>query len=389
LKIAFDSWVLGSRFRYQGTYVYAQSLIAEFKKIARSVPDVRFCLFTSPANSNDAGLVEPSERFELAQSSLLGHDRLWRLGGITRAAARADADLIFAPTVSMFPVGKIPVVCTIHDVTPVVMPSHSKKVTLLQRTLLWFSAKRAQAIITDSQCSKNDLLNLYGLPEAKVKVVYLGYDKTLFNDVPADKELQSNLLSRLGIHRPYILHHGVIQPRKNLKRLIEAYRLMLSGKPTLEFDLVLAGGLGWEYADILAAARDEAADGSNVIIPGALAGPDLAMLIKGATLVVVPSLYEGFCLPMVEAMACDAPVIAANASCLPEVSGGVLKYFNPHSIEDMAACMERTLEDGELRKSLAREGKKRAAFFDWRRCAEDTLAVFKEHDPRSRRLPEC
>jgi alpha-1,3-rhamnosyl/mannosyltransferase len=105
------------------------------------------------------------------------------------------------------------------------------------------------------------------------------------------------------------------------------------------------------------------------------------MLIKGAALVVVPSLYEGFCLPMVEAMACGAPVIAANTSCLPEVSGGVLKYFNPHSIDDMATCMEQALEDGELRKSLAREGKKRAAFFDWRRCAEDTLAVFKEHDP--------
>lgn len=374
MKIAFDSWVLSSRFRHQGTYVYAQSLIAEFKKIARLRPQVQFFLFTSPTNSHDAGLVQPSERFELVPASLLSHDKLWRLGGLAQAAGRAHADVIFAPTVSMFPVGTVPVVCTIHDVTPVVMPSHSKKVRILQRSLLWFSSRRAQMIITDSQCSKNDLLNLYRLPESRVKVIYLGYDKTLFNDDGADPGRQEVLLERLGLDRPYILHHGVIQPRKNLKRLIAAYRLMLSRNPNLELDLVLAGALGWEYEEILAAASERGHSG-RVIIPGALEGPDLAMLIKGASLVVIPSLYEGFCLPMVEAMACTTPVIASNTSCLKEVSGGVLKYFDPHSIEDMATSIEQVLEDEKLRKELKQEGKKRAAFFNWHRCAEETLAV--------------
>lgn len=376
MKIAFDSWVLSSRFRYQGTYVYAQSLIAEFKKIARSRPEVHFCLFTSPTNSNDAGLVEPSERFELASAPLLSRDKLWRFGGVAKAAARANADVIFAPTVSMLPVGSVPVVCTIHDVTPVVMPSHSKKVTLLQRSLLWASSRRARAIITDSECSKDDLLNLYGLPESMVKVVYLGYDKTLFNDGAADPVLQKKLRARLRLDRPYILHHGVIQPRKNLKRLIEAYRLMLSRSANLELDLVLAGALGWEYEEIMAAARES--NCGRVIVPGTLEGPDLAMLIKTASLVVIPSLYEGFCLPMVEAMACGTPVIASKASCLQEISGGVLKYFDPYSIDDLAMCMEHALEDQELRGGLSLEGKRRAAFFDWRRCAEETLTVLKE-----------
>lgn len=376
LKIAFDSWVLSSRFRYQGTYVYAQSLIAEFKKIARSRPEVHICLFTSPTNSNDAGLVEPSERFELSPATLLSRDKLWRLGGIAKAAARANADVIFAPTVSMFPMGSVPVVCTVHDVTPVVMPSHSKRVTLLQRSLLWVSSKRARAIITDSECSKNDLLNIYGLPESMVKVVYLGYDKTLFNDEAADSVLQKKLRARLGLDRPYILHHGVIQPRKNLKRLIEAYRLMQSGNANLELDLVLAGALGWQYEEILAAARDS--NCGRVIVPGTLEGPDLALLIKGASLVVMPSLYEGFCLPMVEAMACGAPVVASSTSCLQEISGGVLRYFDPYSIDDLTTCMEHALENEELKSRLSQEGKRRAAFFDWRRCAEETLTVLKE-----------
>jgi len=257
------------------------------------------------------------------------------------------------------------------------MPSHSRRVTALQRFLLWSSAKFARAIITDSECSRNDLIKFYGLAESRVSVVYLGCDKSLFNDSPSDPKLQKALLSRLGIDRPYILHHGTIQPRKNLKRLIEAYRLMLSRNANLQLDLVLAGSRGWAYDEIVASAQGTNAGADKVILPGAPDGLDLAMLIKGASLVAMPSLYEGFCLPMVEAMACGAPVIASNSSCLPEISGGVLKYFDPHSVEEMAGCMEQALEDRELKNALAQEGKRRAAFFDWRRCAEQTLDVLR------------
>jgi glycosyltransferase involved in cell wall biosynthesis len=376
LKIAFDSWVLASRFRYQGTYVYAQSLLTEFRKIAQASSEISFCLFTSPRNSNDAGMIASGKNFQLAEAPLLSNDRLWRLGGASFAARRASADLIFAPTVSVLPLARVPLVCTIHDVTPVVMPSHSMKVTLFQRSLLWSTTRMARQIITDSECSRKDLIRLYGLPESKVSVVYLGYDKAIFNDVKPDPEDQKKLLSRLALDKPYILHHGMIQPRKNLKRLIEAYRLMLSRNLNLEFDLVLAGALGWEYQDILAAANSPGK--GRIIFPGTLSGDELAMLVKGAGLVVTPSLYEGFCLPMIEAMACGVPVIASNASCLPEISGGMLKYFDPCSVEEMTHCMEQALEDDGLRKTLAREGKKRAAFFDWQRCAQETLAILKK-----------
>src|SRR5215813_5673215 len=377
MKVAIDSWVLATRFRHQGTYVYARSLITEFKKITATRPEIQFSLFTSPNNSNDAAQVGAARGFELTATSLLAHQHLWRIGGANIAAARTHADLIFAPALSLLPVGRIPVVCTIHDVTPVVMPSHSLKVTLWQRTLLRSSAKRARAIIAVSECSKNDLLRIYGIPGSRVFVVYNGYDKTNFNDEPADSERQKSLLSRLRLDKPYSLHHGVIQPRKNLKRLIEAWRLLCSRNPNLEFDLVLAGPRGWEYNDILAAGSNGAATSGRLLFPGVLDDSDLATLIKGASLVVMPSLYEGFCLPMVEAMACGVPTIASNNSCLPEISGGVLKYFDPLSIEEMAACMEQALEDDVLRQGLIQEGKKRAASFDWTTCAEKTLAVLE------------
>ncbi|HJX85743.1 MAG TPA: glycosyltransferase family 1 protein [Candidatus Angelobacter sp.] len=379
MRVAIDSWVLASRLRHQGTYVYAQNMIAQFKKIAQASPDICFTLFSAKGSSNDAKLVHPGTGFALAETAWADHDRLWRLGGAGLAASRVRADVLFAPTSSILPLGRVPVVCTVHDVTPIKMPSHSRSVNLWSRALLRTSARRSRAIITDSACSKKDIISIYGVPEPKVSVVYLGFDKANFNEAAPDPELQKDLGRKLGIEKPYIMHHGVVQPRKNLKRLIEAYRLIMSRNRNLDLELVLAGPLGWECEEIVTTANATNGSRGKVIMTGALGDPDLAVLVKGASLAVIPSLYEGFCLPMVEAMACGTPAIASNASCLPEVSGGVLQYFDPHSVEDMADCMEKTLEDRKLLAELSTKGKQRAAFFDWQRCAAETLAVLKRN----------
>ena len=196
MKIAIDPWTLASRFRFQGTYVYAQNLIAEFKRLTQDPDkevssndlrnDVDFCLFAGPANEadaagNDAALVQPQRHFDVRREPSLANDALWRIAGLGRAARRADADLIFAPTASSMPFGGIPMVCTIHDVTPIVMPSHRKRSTLILRSTMWTLAKFSRAIITDSQCSKSDIVRIYGIPENKVSVIYLGYNKNVFN----------------------------------------------------------------------------------------------------------------------------------------------------------------------------------------------------------------
>jgi glycosyltransferase involved in cell wall biosynthesis len=357
--------------------VYARNLISQFVQIAKTDPQATFCLFASPQAANDANSIASDTGFEVAHSDWLARDRLWRLGGVSLAAARAGADVIFSPTSNILPAGAIPVICTVHDATPVLMPSHSRKVTWMLRSLLWSSCRRSRAIITVSECSKQDLVSTYGLPESKISVVYNGYDDAIFHPSAPDVERSSSLRKRFGLERPYLWHHGVIQPRKNLKRLIEAYRLMLERNPTLALDLVLAGPRGWEYDEIVTAAGKNGNDRGRVILTGALEDSDLATLLKGASLAVIPSLYEGFCLPMVEAMACGVPTIAANSSCLPEVSGGVLKYFEPRSVEDMSACMEQVLDDGEARRLLAQRGRERATTFSWKGCAVQTLEVLK------------
>jgi len=379
VKIAIDSLVLSSRLRYQGTYVYAQNLIREFKRIATADPEVSFCLFHSASAANDANDIKPDRGFELSESWWLSRDRLWRLGGVNLAASRVRADLIFSPTSNLLPFGAVPVVCAIHDVTPVIMPSHSRQVTLLQRSMLWAACRYSQAIITVSECSKRDLMRIYGVPESKISVVSNAFDDAIFNDSPPDAARLASLQERLHLVKPYLWHHGVIQPRKNLKRLIEAYRLMLSRNPNLDCDLVLAGPLGWHYQEIVAAAGNGVGHRGRVVLTGPLDDADLACLLKAASLAVVPSLYEGFCLPMVEAMACGVAAVVADASCLPEVSGGVLRYFDPSSVDEMATCMESVLDSSDARTALAQLGKQRSAAFSWRRCAEETVSILKRH----------
>ncbi len=374
MRIAIDSWTLASRFRCQGTYVYTQNLLREFKKLARQDSRLRFSLFASAKNGNDAVKVAPEQNFELRSSTLLDHDRLWRFGGAGLSASRSRANVMFIPTAATLPIGFVPAVCTIHDVTPITMPSHSAKVSAMQRVLLKGCARLSRAIITSSECSRRDIVTFLGVPEEKVVVIHDGCDQALFNADPPDVTALAKLRARLGIKRPYLLHHGTIQPRKNLKRLIDAFRLMLADDRNLQFDLVLAGQLGWASDEIVTAAAKNCGRG-KVILPGVLADADLALLIKGASLAVVPSLYEGFSLPMIEAMACGVPTVASSTSCLPEISGNVLAYFDPLSIADIASCMHKVVHDPELSRRLRQKGIDRAREFTWERCARETLDV--------------
>ena len=374
MKIAVDSWTLAGRFRCQGTYVYTQNLLREFKKLARQGTAIRFSLFASSRNGNDAVHIASENGFELCSSALLDHDRLWRFGGAGLSASRAQADVMFIPTAATLPVGRVPAVCTIHDVTPITMPSHSPGVGAMQRVLLKGCARFSRAIITSSECSKRDIVTHLGVPEEKVVVIHDGCDQSIFNADPPDMAALAALHARLGINKPYLLHHGTIQPRKNLKRLIEAFRLMLANNLDLDVDLVLTGRRGWNSGEIISAAAESDGRG-RVILTGILNDADLALLIKGASLAVVPSLYEGFSLPMVEAMACGVPTVASNTSCLPEISGNTLAYFDPLSCEAMAVCMQTVLRSSELRLHLSQNGIARAREFTWERCARHTLDV--------------
>lgn len=374
MKIAFDPWVLSDRFQYHGTQVYARNLLSEFRQIIPTQNTVKICLFSRSHHRNGIEEVDLVPGFETAEAPSLRFDRLWRIAGLRKAAASVAADLIFSPTTHVLPMGRIPVVCTIHDLTPIKEPSHSAKINSVLKTFMWAAAKRSRSIITVSQCSRDDLIEHYHLPPEKVHVVYNGFDRAIFNELRPNENRLKELQSMHGITAPYIVHHGTLQPRKNLVRLIQAYELLLERRPDLDVQLVLIGPAGWQYQEIMREGNRTRSKG-KVVFTGALQDADLALLLKGALVGVMPSLYEGFCLPMVESMACGTPTIAARTSCLPEVSGNALAYFNPLSIEDMTWCMEKAIFDSVLRECLSRNGIQRASTFNWQRCAQETLDI--------------
>lgn len=364
-----------ARHRNTGIHVYAKNLLSRFREIA-SPQSVEIRPLLSAAVSSVANDFEENEGFRPHQTSLLRIGRIWRYGGACLSALASKADLLFCPSPTTVPVAAlIPVVATIHDIIPVLFPNVPKARGL--RFEFANAARFARAIITDSFYSKQDLVNRFNLSPSKVHVIYLACDQSVFNDAPADPTLQSELQKRLGIVRPYVLHHGRVEERKNLKRLVEAYQLALSRNRNLEFDLVLVGEFGWKHAEIVAAGQSVQPP-ARVIFAGPLPDKDLAMLLKGATLVVIPSLYEGFCLPLLEAMACGVPAACSQSSCIPEISGGELSYFDPYSFDEMAVSIEQALDNSSLRSKLALKGKERASSFSWNRCAEETLGVLKE-----------
>lgn len=383
LVIAFDTWVLRSSHRNSGIYNYAKCLLGEFRTLVQAVGSLTIRPLVSNGYSDEAVDLSSSPGVEIVQADLLRFHRLWQMGGTAAAAARVGADLIFSPTHHILPLGPIPVVTTIHDLTPITSPSFGPVTNMLDRARLWNAARLSARCITDSECSKRDIVERYGLARDKVSVIYLGYDRNTFNLAPADVAKQEAVRHQLGIRGPYILHHGTVQPRKNLERLIAACRLVWDTHKDLDFQLVLAGSLGWNYEPVLQAAN-QVQESAKVIFSKTIADDVLALLIKGAELCVYPSLYEGFCLPMVEAMACGAPTIAANSSCLPEISGGKLRYFDPLSVDEMANVIALALQDSALRRELIDSGVRRAAEFSWERCGQETLdQLLRAHAERA------
>jgi alpha-1,3-rhamnosyl/mannosyltransferase len=378
MVIAVDTLFLSKRFRYTGTRVYLHHLLSEFLKMAGiATAKVEFHGFIPPHdNWANNGFVSPFLRVH--KVSLLAQRRFWLLGGMAIHTARVRPDLVFLPTAHhSLPGRSAPIVTTILDAMPNRLPPSLVNLALPLKAMTWLNAKLSSKIVTISSWSKRDLVEIYGLDPAKVEVTYLGYDKRFYNEIAPDPEISAAVQARFGIRTPFVLHHGMVQLRKNVDRLIRAWDYMNERNETSGAQLVLAGPMGLGHEQILKV-WEASPNRGQIIMTGSLPDAELAALVKTAALCVIPSLYEGFCLPMVEAMACGTPTVASNSSCIPEVSGGVLEYFDPDSIEDMAEKMRLALEDSCVRDRLRIAGLARAREFSWERCARETMRIFAE-----------
>jgi glycosyltransferase involved in cell wall biosynthesis len=261
---------------------------------------------------------------------------------------------------------------TIHDLSFVrepetVMPGMTHHLTK------WVphSVKRADHVIAVSEATRQDLIELYQTSPEKISVLYHGVTPD-FQPVTEAARLAA-VRQKYGLgERPFILSVGTIQPRKNYQRLIQAFATL---DPTLA--LVIIGSKGWKYEAVFSEVAKRGLD-QRVHFLGFVADADLPALYSTASLFVYPSLYEGFGLPALEAMACGTPVVASNQSALPEVIGEAGLLVDPGDIEALAAAMARLLTDTSLRQKLAQAGRARAASFTWSGMAAKLLDLYKK-----------
>lgn len=268
-------------------------------------------------------------------------------------------------------------VVTIHDLVPLFFPELvPKKHLLFFKLFIKRAAQTADVIITDSEHSKQDICQHLRVSAEKVRVIHLGYTPAPLPE-NADAERQ-NLFERYGIRQPYLLFVGVIEPKKNLTRLLEAFALLRRERRIDErVQLVITGGKGWFCGQVehkIAELQLEA----SVVLTGFMPDDALPLLYSGAEAFVFPSIYEGFGLPVVEAMSYGAPVITSNASSLPEIAGNAGMLVNPTDHVSIAEGIETILRHPERREQMRAAGRLQAQQFSWSRTAEETYRIYQD-----------
>jgi glycosyltransferase involved in cell wall biosynthesis len=282
-------------------------------------------------------------------------------------------DIFHAPDYVLPPVSRGVSMITVHDLAFLIHPECAdENLRVFLEHAVPRSAERADYIITDSENTRNDVICLLDADPDKVFVVPGGVDPSF---KPATEEAIHEVRCKYGLHRPYILAVGVIEPRKNFPRLIDGFG-RFRVRTGLNYELVIAGGDGW-LSDETYREAERSPFSDSVRFTGYVPDEHLAALYSGAEVFAYPSLYEGFGLPVLEAMACGTSVVCADTSSLPECAGDAALLFPPDDPEAIAEKLEQVCANDALRDDLVERGKKRVGEFQWERAAERMIAIYE------------
>ena len=275
------------------------------------------------------------------------------------------------------PLAPCPVVATIHDLSFEHLPETFNRRSRAQlRLTVRRTARKAAQILTLSEFSRRDIVDTYRIAPDRVSVTPAAAPSH-FKPIEDETELRK-IREIYGIERDYILSVSSIQPRKNLIRLIEAYSCLRGLRPEGKLpQLVLVGKRGWLDNETFRAAQRHSAN-NDITFTGYVVEKDLPALYSGATCFVYPSFFEGFGLPVLEAMQCGAPVIAGNRTSIPEVVGKAGLLFDPFDTNSLVQALTRMLDNSEYRAALRIQGLERAREFDWKQTARMTLQAYQK-----------
>ncbi len=292
-------------------------------------------------------------------------------------------DVLFIPASALPLVHPKKCVVTIHDIAWKYYP---ETFTPFMRWFLEWSTKfavnNASRIIAVSSATKKDLINEYNISEEKVSVVHHGFEQMSKQIGESADKLISKLANQLisksqnqlvnKLQTPYVLFLSTLQPRKNLERLIDAFRMLKTELPDLPHKLVVVGKPGWRFESIL---QKLEANKDIVIYKNYVSDRERLEILKGADVLVQPALYEGFGMQILEAFVSAVPVACSNVSSLPEVAGGAAVYFNPENVVDMKQSLKALLLDESLKHDMIQKGYGRLKEYSWEKCAKETLSI--------------
>lgn len=360
-----------NRERKTGVEWYSYYLIQELKKIGSS-GDINFILYSPDKLKGDLEKLPNNWQTRILRWPF---KYLW-------TQIRLSWEMIFHPPDVLFiPAHALPIFCrsrtliTLHDLGFERLP---KVYSFWQRVYLRFvyqwAANHADKIIVPSEFTKKELIELYKTDSEKIKVVYLGYDDKIYRPIQNQEEIE-RVLVKYKIQQPYLLYVGRLEKKKNIKNLIIAYKLLITHyrfSPSLAKSsnipkLILVGRKDIKFNLPF----------GSIIQIDYLSPQELACFYAGAECFVFPSLYEGFGLPILEAMACGCPVVASRAGAIPEISGSAVKYFNPRNVEEITKSILKVIKDRETREIMIQDGLEQVKKYSWAKCAKETMEIIR------------
>ena len=368
MRIAIDA----RKYRDYGIGTYVRNLLRQLARQDAQNEYVVFC------RASECDIIEELGSSFRAVPETAAPYSIAEQFAIPMALRREAADLFHAPHYVLPPLTPCTSVVTIHDCIHLRFPQYlpSKLGYAYARGQMWTATHRAARVITVSEASKRDILRYFRVPESRIDVIYNAIDDRFWQEPPADEV--ARVRERYRLTDPFILYAGNIKPHKNLERLIQSFHLLRQGSPELrDVQLLIIGDEISKYATLRRAVHSHKLH-MHVRFFGFVSDQTLAALYRLADAFVFPSLYEGFGLPPLEAMASGTPVITSNVSSRPEVVGDAALMIDPYEPEAIADAMRRVLTDAGLRGELRRKGLLRAREFSWERSIARVREIYAE-----------
>ncbi|RLT35969.1 MAG: glycosyltransferase family 1 protein [Chloroflexi bacterium] len=370
MRIAINAQLLNREESYRGAGVsnYSQNLLTA---LGAEPGGHRFTAFVNDPTFDAANITLRRSGHFLAKPLAR---ILWEQTALPLALKQMDADLVHG-LVNVLPLAtKLPGVVTVHDLSFVRMPEKLPPAKRFYLTRLCAaSVAAARRVIAVSRQTADDLIGCFGVEARKIEVVYNGVAPHFRPGLAEEAEA---FRRSAGLPERFLLYLGTLEPRKNLARLVDGYARWREIDPAArDVALVLAGGKGWYYDEIFQPVRERGLEAA-VHFPGFIPSADLPYWYRAAAAFVYPSLFEGFGLPVAEAMACGTPVLCSDAASLLEVAGDAALIFPAEDTDGLVAALRTLFADDNLRQALAQRGLERSRRFTWERTARETVQVY-------------